>query len=427
MRTTLDPRLQTAARIALMDGLETYDRRHGWRGAWGHVAIEPGWEKAALAASRRRPSGATGASAVVERRRRRRGAGEARADGSERRHRRRPTSPGRRPARALKVGDLVFVEPARAAGARCNLRQVPIVNGALVAMDPYTGRVLAMVGGYSLLAVELQPRHPGDAPARLVVQAVRLRHGAGERLHARPASCSDAPDLAAGRQRRRPGRRRTTSSNFLGPLIFRRGLELSLQHHDRAHRPAGRHAEDRRQRQASSAWSTSMEPVLAMALGAGETTPFRLTAAYSAFVNGGRKINPHLIELVEDRDGKTIFRADERDCHRCNARLHRRRRPRLRARRAQQVMDPITAYQITSMLQGVVQHGTAIQARDAGPAGRRQDRHHQRLPQRLVRRLLAAASWSASSSASTTTARWATARPARWPRCRSSSTSCRRR
>ena len=120
------------------------------------------------------------------------------------------TWPGPRPARALEVGDLVFVEPHEG-GTVYDLRQTPIVNGALVAIEPHTGRVLAMVGGYSFSPVQLQPRHPGDAPAGLGVQAVRLRHRAGERLH---------PRLHRARTRRsacraptaRPGRRRTSST-----------------------------------------------------------------------------------------------------------------------------------------------------------------------------------------------------------------------
>ncbi len=100
-----------------------------------------------------------------------------------------------------------------------------------------------------------------------------------------------------------------------------------------------------------------------MALGAGETTPFRITSAYSAFLNGGRKINPHLIELVEDRDGKTIYRADDRECRGCNHDFTGDFGPDFEPE-GQQVLDPITAYQIATMLQGVVQHGTAIQARE---------------------------------------------------------------
>ena len=98
-----------------------------------------------------------------------------------------------------------------------------------------------------------------------------------------------------------------------------------------------------------------------MALGAGETTPFKLTSAYASFVNGGRRIEPHLIELVQDRNGETIFRADKRDCPRCGAGFNGDESPRVPPS-GDQVMDPITAYQITSMLQGVVQRGTATSA-----------------------------------------------------------------
>jgi penicillin-binding protein 1A len=111
-----------------------------------------------------------------------------------------------------------------------------------------------------------------------------------------------------------------------------------------------------------------MDPVLAMALGAGETTAYRMASAYSTFVNGGKLVQPHLIELVEDRNGKVIWRADQRDCDRCDS-FFGAESPRI-ARTGQQVMDPITAYQITSFLQGVVQRGTATQALAVGkPVG----------------------------------------------------------
>jgi penicillin-binding protein 1A len=112
-----------------------------------------------------------------------------------------------------------------------------------------------------------------------------------------------------------------------------------------------------------------MDKVLAMALGAGETTALKLTGAYASFVNGGRKIEPHLIEMVQDREGKTIFRADGRDCPRCDAGFNGDESPRVPPA-GKQVMDPITAYQITSMLEGVVQRGTAVQASSIGrPVG----------------------------------------------------------
>src|SRR5690606_17265761 len=105
-----------------------------------------------------------------------------------------------------------------------------------------------------------------------------------------------------------------------------------------------------------------MDPVLAMALGAGETTPFRLTAAYATFLNGGKTVEPHLIELVQDREGKTIFRADKRRCTGCATGFNGDESPHI-PQAGTQVIDPITAYQISSMLEGVVQRGTATSAR----------------------------------------------------------------
>ncbi len=109
-----------------------------------------------------------------------------------------------------------------------------------------------------------------------------------------------------------------------------------------------------------------MLPVLAMALGAGETTPFRMTAAYAAFVNGGRRIQPHLIELIQDREGKTIFNADKRQCAPCTVAYNGEDSPVIDMG-GEQVFDPITAYQINSMLQGVVLRGTAAAVGRAFP------------------------------------------------------------
>jgi penicillin-binding protein 1A len=108
-----------------------------------------------------------------------------------------------------------------------------------------------------------------------------------------------------------------------------------------------------------------MEPVHAMALGAGETTPFRMAGAYSSFVNGGRKVQPHLIELVENREGTTLYRADHRDCAACVAPFTGDDGPDI-SQAGEQLIDPITAYQIDSMLEGVVIRGTGAQARVLG-------------------------------------------------------------
>jgi membrane carboxypeptidase/penicillin-binding protein PbpC len=111
--------------------------------------------------------------------------------------------------------------------------------------------------------------------------------------------------------------------------------------------------------------ASNLQPNLSVSLGAGEVTPYNLTAAYSAFVNGGRRVNPYLIEYVQDRDGETIYRADQRRCRDCTRAFAGQASPFLEPR-GTQVIDPITAYQISSMLEGVIQRGTAASARGLG-------------------------------------------------------------
>ncbi|HEY8004215.1 MAG TPA: transglycosylase domain-containing protein, partial [Phenylobacterium sp.] len=355
MRTTLDPRLQSAARTALMDGLERYDRRHGWRGAFGHVTTLAGWEdvarKAAQPAERR-----TWRKAVVTEV----GGGTVHVRTIE--GQTGTLAPAdvawARAGKGIGSGDLIFVAPDEAGGPAFKLKQVPAVNGALVAMDPDTGRVLAMVGGYSFSLSSFNRatqalRQPGSA-FKPIVYATALENGYT------PASVvMDAPISLPGAN----GQAWTPENyehDFLGPLQLRKGLELSRN------TMTVRLAQGVGMPKISAnaiklGVVKSMENVLAMALGAGETTVFKLTGAYATFVNGGRKVEPHLIELVQDREGKTIFKADARDCDRCDAGFNGDESPRIPVSGAQ-VWDPITAYQITSMLQGVVQRGTGAAA-----------------------------------------------------------------
>ncbi|MHB8529631.1 MAG: penicillin-binding protein 1A [Caulobacteraceae bacterium] len=358
MRTTLDPRLQTAARIALMDGLETYDHRHGWRGAWGHVAIVPGWQEATLAKSPPSERKKWRAAVIID-------AGDkVRAQIAD------DNSVGEilpadaawaRAGKGLKIGDLVFVEPADGGGL--HLRQVPIVNGAIVAMEPNSGRVLAMVGGYSYSLSNFNRstqayRQPGSS-FKPFVYATALESGGFT-----PASIVlDAPITLRGANGQ-PWSPENYKHEFHGPLVFRRGLELSLNTMTVriAQQTGMKKIVDTAER---FGVVDRMEPVLSMALGAGETTPFRMTAGYSAFVNGGRKVNPHLIELVDDRAGKILYRADKRECPGCEAPFSGAFGPEI-ADGGDQLVDPITAYQIDTMLEGVVIRGTGYAAHVLG-------------------------------------------------------------
>ncbi len=357
MRTTLDPRLQTAARVALMNGLEAYDRRHGWRGAWGRVSeIAPGWEAAAL--KKTPPS---------ERRAWRAAVIESISGNTVRVRPAKDYGPGvlvardvswARAGKGLDVGDMVFVEPAED-GDGYRLRQVPLVNGALVAMEPHSGRVVAMVGGYSFSLSKFNRatqamRQPGSA-FKPFVYAAALENGYT------PASyVTDARITLKGRDGE-DWSPENYNREYYGSMPLRRGLELSRNAMTvRLAQGVGmKKIADMAER---TGVASDMAPVLAMALGAGETTPFRLTSAYTSFVNGGRKVEPHLIELVEDREGKVIYRADKRGCPRCTAGFNGEESPRI-APGGKEVIDPIVAFQVTSMLEGVVQRGTATAAR----------------------------------------------------------------
>jgi penicillin-binding protein 1A len=359
MRTTLDPELQTIARASLMKGLEAYDHRHGWRGAWGHVATLENWE--AQARTINQPS---------ERRAWRRAVIEE-AEGGQVKLRLAGGGFGfltaedvawAKAGRGLERGDLVFVEPAGEAGY--NLRQIPQVNGALVAIEPNSGRVLAMVGGYSFSLSNFNRatqamRQPGSA-FKPFVYATALENGFT------PASeVLDAPIELRGASADEVWRPKNYEDKYLGMTTLRRGLMLSRNTMTvRLAQSIG--MTKIRETAINAGVVTEMAPVLAMALGAGETTPYKLTAAYSAFINGGQRIQPHLIELVQDREGKTIFRADRRDCSGCDAPFGGEDPPALSAD-GKPLFDPITAYQMTSMMQDVVAHGTAYQASILGP------------------------------------------------------------
>jgi penicillin-binding protein 1A len=358
MRTTLDSRLQTQARISLMKGLEAYDRRHGWRGALEHVDLKSGWEKEALSkspASERRAWRA----AVIDRVSG--GAAHVRLPQGGEGELESADVVWARQGKGLAVGDLVFVEPT-GNGRTYGLRQVPLVNGALVALDPRSGRVLAMVGGYSFSLSKFNratqaERQPGSS-FKPFVYATALENGFT------PASIVlDAPISFAGANGQvwSPENYEHESG---GPSIFRAGLVYSRNQMTVriADKVGMRKIRDMAVR---AGVVDDLQPVLAMALGAGETTPYKITAAYAAFANGGRRIEPHLIEMVQDRQGQSIWQVDKRDCPHCDQPFNGDESPRL-VPQGVPVMDPVTAYQITLMLEGVTTNGTAAAVASLG-------------------------------------------------------------
>ena len=380
VRTTVDPRLQRLADRALRRGLAAYDRdRQGWRGPLGTLdlaAAGAGWPRA-LAAFDPGFELDDWLLAVV----REAGGSQATigfADGStaslpfsEMRWAAPEIAPGefgRRPEAArdvLSAGDVIVVEAIEADdGTVWALRQRPAVEGALVALDPHTGRVLAMAGGFSFRQSQFNRatqayRQPGSSFKPFIYLAA-LENGFT------PSSIIlDAPlviDQGPGLPLWKP---ENYSDNFYGPSTLRVGIEKSRNlmtvrlarevGMDRVQELARRFGVDR-----------GLGTNLAASLGSNEVDLLNITEAYAMLVNGGREIKGQLVERIQDRFGHTISRRDDRACPDCRLLAWDGSLPPDLPDTRAEVVDPRHAYQMVSMLEGVVARGTATSAQRIG-------------------------------------------------------------
>ncbi len=365
IRTTVDTRLQLIAARALRAGLEAYDRRHDWRGPIGRGAAD-GDVGAQLGDAPQPPSLSNWLRAMVTRAN---GGAVTLTDENGATGRlidddaQWAAQGARRDReRALSVGAIVYV--TRGANGRYTLRQVPEIQGALVAMDPHTGRVLAMVGGYSfneasgLNRATQALRQPGSS-FKPIVYAAALDYGLT------PATLIDDGPLAIEAGDGTNWSPENYTNQYYGPTTLRRGLELSRN--AMTARVAYEMGADRvlEYGRRLGVYDERTQPVFALALGSGETTVLRMTTAYGILVNGGRRIQPIIIDRIQDRAGTSIFRRDQRECPGCNDEWRRQGAPTLADVR-EQVLDPVTAYQVVSMAQGVVERGTATVVAELG-------------------------------------------------------------
>lgn len=376
VRATVDPKMQLLARKSLVDGLVRFDEARGWRGAiqkldisardWGIALgdlpvlgdVAP-WRLAVVL-------DVNGDSARLGLHPGRENSGHLRTErdtvtltGEGIRWTRRA-----RVAQAVSVGDVVYVEPMDSRPGQARLRQMPEVNGAITVMDPYSGRVLAMVGGFSHDQSEFNRatqalRQPGSS-FKPFVYATALDNG-----YTPSSIVLDAPievDQGGGLGVWRP---ENYDGKSTGPRTLRYGIQFSKNLMTvRLAKDVGMPLIAEYARRFGI--YDDMLPVLSMSLGAGETTVMRMTAAYSMLVNGGKRIRPTLIDRIQDRFGGTIYRHDQRVCEGCNAdKWASQKEPRLIDNR-DQVLDPLTAYQMVSLLEGVVQNGTAQVVKSVG-------------------------------------------------------------
>lgn len=379
IRATADPDLQKEAARALRAGLEKYDRSQGvWRGtrkviATDRLGSEADWRAALSEAEVPRDIEGWYPAVVLSMEGDAARIGIEGIDDDSDGHfipakdvtwARKRQADGRLGPKAneasdlVSVGDIVLVRAVTSdddgSFLRWSLRQVPEVAGGLMAMDVNTGRVLAIQGGFSFQESEFNratqaQRQPGSS-FKPFVYAAALDSGFS------PATIVvDAPiEVNTPEGLWKP---KNASNKFYGPAPLRTGIEQSrnlmtvrIAQEIGMETVAG-YAE-------RFGVYEPMNPFLANSLGAQETTLFKMVAAYAMFANGGERVEPTLVDRVQDRFGKTIYRHDQRKCPDCQlASLNMGVAPRVVSDR-DRVMDAITAYQLTSMMQGVIQRGT---------------------------------------------------------------------
>jgi len=259
----------------------------------------------------------------------------------------------------LKLNDIVYVKKIKK--NKWNLKQLPKINGGIVVMDPYTGRVLAMVGGFSFKLSEFNratqaKRQPGSA-FKPFVYAAALENG-----FTPSTLVLDAPFVMDQGEGKKTWKPENYGKKFYGPSTLRTGIEKSRNL--MTVRVAQQVGFDKISKITKDLGIYKNIPeVLSVSLGSAETTLIKLTNAYCSFINGGKKVTPIFIDRIQDRRGKTIFKADKRICTGCVEISHLKDEiPSIKDNR-EQIISAQTAYQITSMLKGVVQRGTGRKLR----------------------------------------------------------------
>jgi penicillin-binding protein 1A len=392
VRTTLDPKLQVMARKTMAAGLVNFDEQQGWRGAasqldisgdWGvkladvkslsdiapwrmAVVLETSDQSARIGFQ---PGRELGGAVLKDRQ-----IGIVTIDGVRWAKPLAGPMKGKTPtavSQVLSPGDIIYADPllgkdGNLVEGQYRLRQLPEVSGAMVAMDPWTGRVLAMVGGFSFDQSQFNRatqayRQPGST-IKPVVYASAIDNG-----YTPSSVLIDGPieiDQGQGAGIWRPDD--FSVGRYKGPVTLRDALKWSLNTvtvrlaQDIGMPLIGEYAK-------RFGIYDQLPNYLSYSLGTGETTVLRMVTAYSMFANGGRRVKSTLIDRIQDRYGHTIFKHDARECRGCDAAGGWKNQPEPQlVDHREQVLDVLTAYQVTSMMEGVVQGGTAAVLKEVG-------------------------------------------------------------
>ena len=358
IRTPLNSKYQIEALTALRQGLEDYDKRHGWRGPIANLTSED-WKNDVVNLITDKSLNWKIAKVIevnklilkIETEDKEIGFIDFKNIGWTRKESFEDF---------LKINDIIYVKKIE--NKKWNLKQLPKINGSIVVMDPFTGRVLAMVGGFSFKLSEFNratqaKRQPGSA-FKPFVYAAALENG-----FTPSTLVLDAPFVIEQGVGLKTWKPENYGKKFYGPSTLRVGIEKSRN------LMTVRVAEKVGFKEISKITNSleiynDVPELLSVSLGSAETTLVKLTNAYCTFVNGGKKVSPIFIDRIQDRRGKTTFNADKRKCIGCDKISYLEDQiPSIEDSR-EQIISAETAYQITSMMEGAVQRGTGRNLRD---------------------------------------------------------------
>ena len=358
INTPIDLNLQTIATKSLRDGLIAYDKRKGWRGPLTNKIYNSEWKKDL---EKYKLENSINWKLAIVKKINKFSAEIETEDNIEGVIEYQSISWTKKEFnKLLKPGDIIYVKNLKE--NIFNLQQLPKVNGGIVVMDPFTGRVLALSGGFSFKQSEFNratqaKRQPGSA-FKPFVYALAL-----ENEFTPTSLVLDAPLVLDQGDDLKMWKPENYGKKFYGPSTLRVGLEKSRNLMTvRIAQNLG--VEKIVDFSKALKIYDNPEELLSISLGSAETTLLKLTSAYSVFVNGGKLVEPILIDRIQDSEGNTIFNNDKRKCINCDQISYLTNDYPEIKNNYTQIFSPETAFQMTSILEGVVQRGTAKKLKD---------------------------------------------------------------
>ena len=358
IKTPLDLKLQKIATQSLRNGLQEFDRRKGWRGSLSNIKKHKNWEKDLSMLSLEKSLGWELAvvlridkfETVIETQNKNKGVINFNDIDWTRKEFK----------QIFKKGDIIYVK--KISKGNYSLKQLPNVNGGIVVMDPYTGRVLALSGGFSFKKSEFNrasqaKRQPGSA-FKPFIYALAL-----ENNFLPTTLVLDAPIVLDQGNDLKMWKPENYGKKFYGPSTLRTGIEKSRNLMTvRIAQELGIDKIVNFSKKLNI--YENPDELMSVSLGSAETTLLKITSAYCSFLNGGRLVNPILIDRIQDSEGKTIFNNEKRYCENCDSISYEGASSPIIKSKYKQIFSPQTAYQMTSMLKGVVERGTGKGLKD---------------------------------------------------------------